>query len=394
MDVVAEGRKISYGIVQPGEFSPGGIPLIRGKDYSFGWTTIEELFRVSAEIDHPYRRSKVRPKDLLLTIVGAGTGKVAVVPDWLDGANITQTTARISVDHDRFDYRYVKALLESEIGQRAVRVAIKGGAQPGLNIGDVELFSFYFPTLNAQRQIAELLSAWDQAIDTVQALIANARQQKAALVQALLTGRNRLPGFSDEWYETSIGEVCEQVTERAAKAVHLPVLSCSKHDGFVESLNYFGKKVFSDNLADYKVVHRGMIAFPTNHIEEGSIALQAIADAGLVSPIYCVFQTTAVDRHFLINLLKTDAFTQRFAAATNASVDRRGSLRWREFSRILLNLPSRAEQVAIASVIADAGRNAATLTAQLAALRKEKGALMQQLLTGKRRVKLDEASAA
>ncbi len=95
---------------------------------------------------------------------------------------------------------------------------------------------------------------------------------------ALLTGRNRLPGFTEVWTPTSIGAVCDQINERAAEAVDLPVLSCSKHAGFVESLKYFNKKVFSDDLSAYKVVRRGMIAFPTNHVEEGSIALQDIAE--------------------------------------------------------------------------------------------------------------------
>lgn len=393
-DLVQRDRKICYGIVQPGAFDPNGVILVRGRDYSFGWSPVEEFFRVSAEIDRPYRRSKLKADDLLLTIVGAGTGNVTTVPAWLDGANITQTTARIAVDQDRFDHRFVRALLESPSGKLAVYRALKGGAQPGLNIADIEGFEFAFPNPEMQRRIADILSTWDRALETVEALIANARKQKTALMQALLTGRTRLPGFEGAWAPITIGAVCDQVTERAGAATDLPVLSCSKHDGFVESLKYFKKKVFGDDLTGYKVVRRGMIGFPTNHVEEGSIARQDIVDAGLVSPIYCVFQPRDVDGEFLIRLLKTDTFTQRFAAATNASVNRRGSLRWKEFSKLHFDLPPPEEQRAIAAVINDTEAKGRALTAQRDALREEKSALMQQLLTGKRRVRVTESEAA
>ena len=243
-DVVQKGRKICYGIVQPGDFATDGIPLIRGKDYSFGWAPLEDFFRVSEAIDRPYKRSKVKPRDLILTIVGAGTGNVATVPDWLDEANITQTTARIAVDHEKFDYRYVRALLQSRFGQNAVYRAIKGGAQPGLNIADVEKFTFFYPPKNVQSQIADAAEAWDRAIETVEALIANARAQKQALMQQLLPQgttppKKRLPGFSGEWRKLHIGDVAKEVSERAGEKAGYPVLSCSKYDGMVESLSYF-----------------------------------------------------------------------------------------------------------------------------------------------------------
>lgn len=394
-EVVQQGRKICYGIVQPGAFEADGIPLIRGKDYSFGWAPIDEFFRVSVEIDRPYRRSKVRPNDLLLTIVGAGTGNVAVVPDWLDGANITQTTARIAVDSERNDPTYVKALLESRLGQNAVYRAIKGGAQPGLNIADVEIFEFPYPPLPEQRRIAEIMSAWDGAIETVEALIANARTQKLALMQSLLTGKKRLPGYSGEWSYAAIGDVAKEVSERGLAHADYPVLSCSKYDGMVMSLSYFNKKVYSDDTSNYKVMRRGTFGFPSNHVEEGSIGYQDICDVGIVSPIYCVFRATdQIEDGFLYKLLKTDRYRQIFAAATNASVDRRGSLRWKEFAKIKVPLPSLDEQRVINSVIETAEANEKGFAAQLAALRQEKSALMQQLLTGKRRVKITEEEEA
>jgi type I restriction enzyme S subunit len=112
----------------------------------------------------------------------------------------------------------------------------------------------------------------------------------------------------------------------------------------------------------------------------------------MVSPIYTVFKTNEkIDDSFLYKILKTDHYRQIFAASTNASVDRRGSLRWKEFSTIRVPVPSLEEQKEIASIIDDADREVENYQRQLANLQIQKKALMQQLLTGKRRVKVDES---
>jgi type I restriction enzyme S subunit len=91
-----------------------------------------------------------------------------------------------------------------------------------------------------------------------------------------------------------------------------------------------------------------------------------------------------------VDSLKTEMYRQIFAANTNASVDRRGSLRWKDFSTIHLALPSLEEQRQIAGVLAAADAEIAALGRQLAAFRQQKRGLMQQLLTGKTRVKVEE----
>jgi type I restriction enzyme S subunit len=147
--------------------------------------------------------------------------------------------------------------------------------------------------------------------------------------------------------------------------------------------------VYSDDTSNYKVVRRGHYGFPSNHIEEGSIGYQDICEAGIVSPIYSVFKTSDdVHDGYLYRLLKTEHYRQIFEASTNASVDRRGSLRWREFSKIRVPLPSLAEQQNISDTIETADAELANIGAQLMKLKTEKRALMQQLLTGKRRVKV------
>ena len=162
----------------------------------------------------------------------------------------------------------------------------------------------------------------------------------------------------------------------------------------VDSLSYFNKQVFSADTSTYKVAPRSCFVYATNHIEEGSIGYQNLYDFGLVSPMYTVFKTdSSVCDGYLYRLLKTEHYRQIFAAATNASVDRRGSLRWNEFKKLNIPLPPHGEQEAIASLLASAEREIDLLKFQLKSLQTEKAALMAQLLTGKRRVRLPKPEA-
>ncbi len=324
-------------------------------------------------------------------IIIGRVGEYCGITRFVSGAKwITDNALYVKEIEAGFDRRFLALKLQH---YDLSRLRAKGG-QPLVSQKPIYGLRFGFPPEDEQVAIRVAVKTWDRAIETVEALIAGARAQKQALMQQLLPQgttppKKRLPGFSGEWRTLRIGDVAKEISERAGEEAGYPVLSCSKYDGMVESLTYFKKKVYSDDTSNYKVMRRGTFGFPSNHIEEGSIGYQDLFNAGIVSPIYCVFATDEqVDDGFLYKLLKTDRYRQIFAAATNASVDRRGSLRWKEFSRIPLPLPPLEEQRAIneaVNAVADVERGYET---QLTALRQEKAALMQQLLTGKRRVKL------
>uniref|UniRef100_UPI0022842BAA restriction endonuclease subunit S n=2 Tax=Enterobacterales TaxID=91347 RepID=UPI0022842BAA len=132
------------------------------------------------------------------------------------------------------------------------------------------------PPVAEQKKMAQILSTWDKAISVTEKLLTNSQQQKKALMQQLLTGKKRLglPAGSYEfkitrygsipkdWDYPAIKEICTQVSEKNSAAVDHPVLSCSKYDGFVDSLKYFNKKVYSDDLSGYRLIHRGCFGFP------------------------------------------------------------------------------------------------------------------------------------
>ena len=205
------------------------------------------------------------------------------------------------------------------------------------------------------------------------------------------TIQSKFYSYPSDWNEYSIREIAIEKTRRNINGEKLTVLSCSKYDGFVNSLEYFGKKIFSDDTSNYKVIQKNEFGFPCNHIEEGSIGLLKHASKGIVSPIYAVFKINEeiVLPDFIYLLFKTNTYRHIFKINTNSSVDRRGSLRWKEFSLIKVPVPSIKEQEKIVLLNSYIDKEIELHQKQLEALKRQKKGLMQQLLTGKKRVKPD-----
>jgi restriction endonuclease S subunit len=354
--LITKGAPICYGILMPGSDTPSGIPVVKVRDYDHAGIDVDKLLRAAPEIEAPYHRSRLEAGDLLMSIRGT-TGVIAVVPPALKGANITQDTARIRVDPQERDYLY--QALHAPVVQRQIRLHTIGQAVKGINIGSVRQLQIPWPAENARKVIARTLGDCDSLIRTLCSLIDRKRTFKRGLIQQLLTGRARFPDFArssetqpaqfgtvpKDWSVVHISEVAREIKTRGAVEGAV-VYSCTKHDGLVPSLEYFGRQVFSRNLDGYKRLQAGDFAYATNHIEEGSIGLLRNGQApGLVSPMYTVFRPTErVNPEFLFALLKTESYRRVFEIRMSASIDRRGSLRWRDFSRIKVGLPTVHEQ--------------------------------------------------
>ncbi len=103
---------------------------------------------------------------------------------------------------------------QSAAMRRAMIRLGQGAIRANIGQGDLSKVKWRLPPLPEQRRIAEILSTWDCAIETVEALIDNARAHKKALMQSLLTGKQRLPGFSGEWTTNTFGEIAQAVNSK------------------------------------------------------------------------------------------------------------------------------------------------------------------------------------
>jgi type I restriction enzyme S subunit len=141
--LIASNRPITYGILMPGSGHPGGVPVVKVKDFPDGYIDESDLLLTTPELALEYRRSTLMPGDLLISIRGT-IGRLAEVPASLDGANITQDTARLSIapEHDR---QYVRLVLESDFVQAQIRRQTTGLAVKGLNLGALRKLEIPIP---------------------------------------------------------------------------------------------------------------------------------------------------------------------------------------------------------------------------------------------------------
>jgi type I restriction enzyme S subunit len=394
--VVQRGRKITYGIVQPGEFVSDGVILVRGRDYSFGWRPSSELMKVTPEIDAPYKRSKLKSGDIVLTIVGANTGTVAVVPDWLEGANITQTTARIAVDPTKASPGFVEQVLRSPIGQKDVYRYIKGGAQPGLNLADVEKFRIPLPPLPEQSKIATILSAWDEALEKLQALRAAEEKRFAGVAQRLLEparaiGRN-IP--RSNWQLTTFGEVFEERHDRSNGLGPDDVVTVGKY-AIRKQSEHFSRSVASKDQSNYWTISPGDFVYDPMSAYYGALGRYDGTQDGLVSPAYRVIRLARnVQSDFMVHLLRSHhiRFLLEARSSQGNKEGKRRLLQRDEFGGIEFNLPPMEVQQEIALRLAKFRIAVSVTERQIELLNRQKWGLMKKLLTGEWRVNLEGAA--
>jgi len=250
------------------------------------------------------------------------------------------------------------------------------------------------PSIDEQRRIAERIDVWERHIRLVDRRVSRALALQNALMNTVILGHRRktslmksplrkddpLEPFPRDWPTVEIGRIAKEVVERPNGDDAMPVLSCTKTQGLVSSWEYFGKQMHSSDTNAYKVVRSGQFAYATNHLEEGSIGRLESPECGLVSPMYTVFSITGdIDGRFLYRLFKTDLYRHIFWARTSTSVNRRGGIRWQEFSKIRVPVPAKEEQQWMNRLFADIDSEIRLLRKYAARMRDQKTAIADAL---------------
>lgn len=145
------------------------------------------------------------------------------------------------------------------------------------------------------------------------------------------------------WHVMRLDSIVEEVNIRAGENHQYPVLSVTKHKGFVRSSEYFKKRIFSDDTSSYKLVERGQFAYSTIHLDEGAIGYLEQCDAGIISPMYKVFRLkeTKVDIQpaFLYHILKSTPLVEKYKNFGKGSIKRRKSVSFEKFGSISIPIP-------------------------------------------------------
>jgi type I restriction enzyme, S subunit len=388
-------RKITYGIVVPGPEVQNGIPIIRAQDYSKGWVDLDDLYRVSPEIDKAYKRSKVIAGDVLFTIVGS-VGNLAKVPSEFNGSNITQQTARLSFHNKQANAEYYLNVLQSDFGKREITNYTKSGVQPSLNLSDVEKFLLPYPPLAEQEAIAEALSDADAYIEALEQLVAKKRQVKQGAMQELLMGKRRLPGFVSEWKEISLGELGK---------IHRGVSYNPNRDLYPFDTNSTVRLLRSNNIQEAIVVFSDMQYVDASRVSSGQIMqnddiliCMANGSKSLVGKagrfhhddgykytfgafMGCFRPSNQVDPDFAFYLYLTGQYRTHISILlAGSSIN---NLTPTNVEAFTIQIPTdMKEQTAIAEILSDMDAEIDALEGKVSKARQVKQGMMSELLTG------------
>ena len=279
---------------------------------------------------------------------------------------------------------YLYRLISSERFIQFANVSI-GSKMPRADWNFVSLTPFAVPPIAEQRKIAEILGVWDEAIEKQSRLIEKLELRKRALMQRFLTGRIRLPGFTTPWQKVKLGEIFDERNE--TKCENLPLLSITADKGVILQSESDKKDTSNEDKSKYKRICPNDIGYNTMRMWQGRSALSTME--GIVSPAYTIVTPKAeVDSLFISELIKQPRVVYDFWTHSQGLVGDTLNCKFHDFSQVKVAIPSLPEQKAIAEVLTTADDEIATHCKKLDALRLQKRGLMQQLLTGKTRVKI------
>lgn len=388
-------KKIVYGIVQAGPHVPDGIPYIKSSDVGSN-IDVKSLQRTAPTIHEKYRRSSVGPGDIIFSLRG-NIAETSKVPGTLPIANLTQGTARISVDNNHFN-DYVCYQLSNYYVLNRISAVAKGSTFKEISLEELRKLHIPFPSIRDEEvKISNILSIWDKAIETVEELIENSLTQKKALMQQLLSGKKRLPGFSDKWEFQSIKDIAKRIQRKVDDKEH-PILTISSLTGFVTQEERYSRYMAGESVKNYILLRKGEFAYNKGNSKTyqfGCIFDLETFETGLVPHVYVCFKLNkGLSHRFFKYLFEADYLKPQLGRLVNTGVRNNGLLNIKpsEFMRTKVPVPSFEEQERIADLLHSANQNITNLENQLSDLQHEKKALMQQLLTGKRRVKVEEAA--
>ncbi|WP_417439655.1 restriction endonuclease subunit S [Idiomarina abyssalis] len=271
---------------------------------------------------------------------------------------------------------------------------------PYLNKSNCESIPVLTPPLPEQRKISQILSTWDRAITTTEQLLANSQQQKKALMQQLLTGKKRLLDengltCSEEWTAEKVGSTSRCFSGGTPSRTRddyfggsIPWITSSRlNDRFIDKANEYITQEGLEN-SSAKLVNRGSILIAMYGATAGKVAINNIERATTNQAILALEPYDSIDSLFLFYLLEME-----MNKALNLVQGGQPNLNAKIIKNIKLLMPTIEKQKKIAAIIATADKEVKHIKQNLERMKCEKKALMQQLLTGKRRVKVDRDAA-
>ncbi|WP_321478441.1 restriction endonuclease subunit S [uncultured Bacteroides sp.] len=261
----------------------------------------------------------------------------------------------------------------------------ESSAQPGLSVEKLIKYRIALPPLPEQKKVAEILSTWDEAIERQSKLIDALTLRKRGLMQQLLSGKKRFMDFTGKLYVKHFRDLFLERNETHRE--NLPLLSITADRGVILQSESDKRDISNNDKSKYKRICSNDIGYNTMRMWQGRSALSSME--GIVSPAYTIITPKeSVHPLYMAMLCKQPRVVYDFWTHSQGLVSDTLNCKFLDFGQVKVSIPTFAEQTVIAERLTTADIEIELAKQKLSHLRNQKRGLMQQLLTGKKRVKL------
>jgi type I restriction enzyme, S subunit len=380
-----------------------GVLFLRSECVASRGLDLEQSKFISEKANHSLQRSQVIDGDLLMTITG-NVGRVILL-EGVGVANINQHIVRIRLRDQRFDSWFIYHYLSQKQIRENYESITTGQAYPQLSLAQVRDTVIKAPPIGEQRAVAAYLNVADSLIAVIERIIVKKEAIKRGMMQQLLTGKTRLPGFVRPWKEWSMDSLGNTYGGLAGKTKNDFGVGRAQYVPFMAVMT--GVRVARQSLLRVRVtsgerqnaVKLGDLLFNASSETPDELALCAVAgdlpeDTYLNS--FCfgfrLSDADTADPLFIAYLFRSE-IGRRFTN-TLAQGAIRYNLSRSQFRNMLVILPSVDEQHAIAGVLESVDADIGALRDRLTKAKAIKQGMMQELLTGRTRLSVAEEVAA
>ena len=236
------------------------------------------------------------------------------------------------------------------------------------------------PPVPEQQKIAAILTTQDKVIELKEKLLSEKKQQKKYLMQQLLTGKKRLPGFCGEWGSERLGKLFSERKETNCET--LEMLAITGTQGIIPRKELDLKDNSSEDKSKYLRICVGDIGYNTMRMWQG--VSECSNYEGIVSPAYTILKPNRnIDAKYFAYLFKMPEIIFLFYRFSQGLVDDTRNLKYENFKKIKVLYPKdEKEQTAIVEVLSTADHEIDLLQKNIEQEKQKKKALMQLLLTG------------
>lgn len=372
------------------EYWGGDVPWVTTGEIQFN-TITDTVEKITAAGLQNSSAKLFPPGTLLMAMYGQGKTRGQVAKLSIEAAT-NQACAAIQL-RDKHDVDFYFQYLTSQYEE--LRELGNAGTQKNLNGGIIKGLDVPVPPYGEQRRIAQILSTWDQAIAAAERLLDNSFKRNRGLARDLLRGKMGFKQFTAPWQQLTFRDVLKEVKRRVEwdDDQDYPLISVRRRSGGAflrETLK--GSEILTKKL---NYAYAGEFLISKMQVVHGAMAVvPAVLDGMFISDSYLAFQSADEDR-FDINFVGWLSTTQEmYKAVRRCSYGVHIEKMTFDLDMFLsekLHIPATLEeQRLICNVLDGAQAEAKVASDHLEQLKREKAALMSQLLTGKRRVKLPE----